>query len=47
MPKGMLFPVPLLCSMTFGAAVRVREGEAKEAFLERLRGALLDLQPTD
>lgn len=47
MPKGMLFPVPLLCSMTFGAAVRVREGEPKDAFLERLRGALLDLQPAD
>lgn len=47
MPKGMLFPVPLLCSMTFGAPVRLRDGETKDAFLDRLRQALEDLQSSD
>lgn len=45
MPKGFFLPVPLLCSMTFGAPLRLYEGEPKEAFLERLRSALLELQP--
>ncbi len=45
MPKGMFFPVPLLCSMTFGAPLRLIEGEEKEAFLLRLRNAMLELQP--
>ncbi|MBL8239292.1 MAG: 1-acyl-sn-glycerol-3-phosphate acyltransferase [Bryobacterales bacterium] len=45
MPKGMFFPVPLLCSMTFGAPLRLLEGEEKETFLLRLRNAMLELQP--
>jgi len=45
MPKGFFFPVPLLCSMTFGAPLRLIEGEEKEAFLLRLRNAMLELQP--
>ncbi|HEU0120671.1 MAG TPA: lysophospholipid acyltransferase family protein [Bryobacteraceae bacterium] len=45
MPKGRFFPVPLVCSMTFGAPLRLREGEEKEAFLSRLRNAMLELQP--
>jgi hypothetical protein len=41
MPKGSLFPVPLLCSATFGRPARLQPGEDKAAFLERLRNALL------
>ncbi len=43
MPKGEVVPVPLLCTVSFGAAVRIEDGEAKEAFLDRARGALLKL----
>lgn len=45
MPKGVFFPVPLLCSMTFGTPLRLLDGEEKEAFLLRLRNAMLELQP--
>lgn len=45
MPKGALLPVPLLCSVTFGPPLVLREGEAKVDFLERTRAALLALAP--
>lgn len=45
MPKGMFFPIPLLCSMTFGTPLRLLEQEDKDSFLARLRGAMLELQP--
>lgn len=45
MPKGEVVPVPLLCTVTFGAALRVAEGEEKAAFLDRASGALLALRP--
>ena len=41
LPKGELVPVPLLCSITFGAPLRLAPGESKEAFLPRARNALL------
>jgi 1-acyl-sn-glycerol-3-phosphate acyltransferase len=44
MPKGHLLPVPLLCSVRFGAALALRDGEDKAAFLHRARGAILALQ---
>lgn len=43
MPKGEIVPVPLLCTVSFGAALRIEDGEAKAAFLARARGALLRL----
>ena len=43
LPKGETIPVPLLCSINFGAPVRVVPGEDKAAFLERARRALLEL----
>ncbi len=43
MPKGEVVPIPLLCTVTFGAALRLAAGEDKEAFLTRARGALLAL----
>ncbi|MFV3304968.1 lysophospholipid acyltransferase family protein [Pseudomonas sp. NY15181] len=43
MPKGRALPLPLLCTLSFGAPLAVQEGEGKEAFLERAREALLRL----
>jgi hypothetical protein len=45
MPKGEFVPIPLLCTLTFGAPIRVTPGEDKDAFLERARTALLELAP--
>jgi 1-acyl-sn-glycerol-3-phosphate acyltransferase len=45
MPKGEVIPVPLICTLTFGAPVHVSPDEAKEAFLARASIALLALQP--
>ena len=47
MPKGMLVPLPLLCTATFGPSIQVREGESKEAFLDRAREALVELAPDE
>ena len=43
MPKGEGVPLPLICTVTFGAPIHLSEGEAKEDFLARARQALLDL----
>ncbi len=45
MPKGEVVPIPLLCTVTFGAPMQVASGEDKGAFLERARMALLTLAP--
>ncbi|PYC29444.1 1-acyl-sn-glycerol-3-phosphate acyltransferase [Aquipseudomonas alcaligenes] len=45
MPKGRALPLPLLCTLSFGAPLERQEGEDKAAFLERARNALLDLAP--
>jgi 1-acyl-sn-glycerol-3-phosphate acyltransferase len=45
MPKGEIVPVPLLCTVTFGAALHLEEGEGKTAFLDRAAAALLALRP--
>lgn len=45
MPKGQLIPIPLLCTVTFGAALPRIDGEDKAAFLERARAAMLELRP--
>jgi len=43
LPKGELIPVPLLCSVNFGAPLQLRAGEDKAGFLEHARRALLEL----
>ena len=43
MPKGSLFPIPLLCAITFGEPLRLREHEGKEQFLQRLNARLTSL----
>jgi 1-acyl-sn-glycerol-3-phosphate acyltransferase len=45
MPKGQLIPIPLLCTVTFGASLPRIDGEDKAAFLERARAAMLALRP--
>jgi hypothetical protein len=45
MPKGAAIPVPLLCTLTFGAPVRIAAGEPKDAYLGRARDALAALCP--
>ncbi len=47
MPKGRALPLPLLCTLSFGAALEAIEGEGKDAFLERARNALLALAPEE
>ncbi len=44
LPKGETIPVPLLCSVNFGAPLRLDAGEDKAAFVERCRDALLALR---
>jgi 1-acyl-sn-glycerol-3-phosphate acyltransferase len=43
LPKGEFLPLPILCSVTFGAPIRVERGEDRKVFLERARAALLGL----
>ncbi|MEM7746111.1 MAG: lysophospholipid acyltransferase family protein [Pseudomonadota bacterium] len=41
LPKGEVVPIPLACTVTFGAPIRLSPGEAKGDFLTRARDALL------
>lgn len=45
MPKGEIVPIPLLCTVTIGAPIQVRDEEDKRAFLDRSAHALLALAP--
>ncbi len=44
MPKGEVVPVPVLCSVTFGAPVALQEGETRKDFLVRARQAVVALR---
>jgi 1-acyl-sn-glycerol-3-phosphate acyltransferase len=44
MPKGEVVPVPVLCSVTFGAPIALEAGEDKRAFLARARDAVVALR---
>jgi 1-acyl-sn-glycerol-3-phosphate acyltransferase len=43
LPKGDFLLVPLLAAVTFGAPIRLGEGEDKTTFLERARRAVAEL----
>lgn len=43
MPKGTFFPVPLICTVRFGAPMSLEAQETKEEFLERTRDAVIRL----
>ncbi|RST51443.1 lysophospholipid acyltransferase family protein [Variovorax sp. MHTC-1] len=45
LPKGTLVPIPLACSVRYGAPISLAEGEDKNAFIARARAAMLDLRP--
>jgi 1-acyl-sn-glycerol-3-phosphate acyltransferase len=45
MPKGEVIPLPLMCTVTFGAPVTLEPGEDRGAFLSRAATALLALAP--
>ncbi len=45
MPKGEVVPVPILCTVTFGAPMQLGVEEDKRAFLERTRNAVVALRP--
>ena len=44
LPKGEVIPVPVLCSVTFGAPIRLEDGEDRRAFLDLARQAVLSLR---
>jgi 1-acyl-sn-glycerol-3-phosphate acyltransferase len=44
LPKGEVVPVPVLCSVTFGAPLQVQAGEERRVFLERARSAVVALR---
>jgi 1-acyl-sn-glycerol-3-phosphate acyltransferase len=44
LPKGEVVPVPVLCSVTFGAPIAVQSGEACKDFLARARECVMALR---
>lgn len=44
MPKGEVVPVPILCSVTFGAPIVLEPGEERRHFLDRARQAVIALR---
>ena len=45
MPKGEVIPLPLICTVTFGPPIHLRDGEDKDAFLARAAEALVAISP--
>ncbi|MDO9402819.1 MAG: lysophospholipid acyltransferase family protein [Polaromonas sp.] len=45
LPKGTLIPIPLACTVRFGAPLVLAEGEDKNTFIARAREAMLALRP--
>jgi len=44
LPKGEVVPVPILCSVTFGAPIKLEAGEDRAHFLHRARSAVIALR---
>lgn len=44
MPKGEVVPVPILCTVIFGAPTPLGQGEEKRAFLDRAREQVMSLR---
>ncbi|MDD2809432.1 lysophospholipid acyltransferase family protein [Rhodoferax sp.] len=44
MPKGEVVPVPVLCSVTFGAPMHLQPGEDRHDFLQRARQSVMALR---
>ena len=45
LPKGTLVPLPLACTVRYGAPLVLAAGEDKATFMARARAAMLDLRP--
>lgn len=45
LPKGEVIPVPFICTVRFGAAMRLEKGESKPGFLQRAEEMVLVLGP--
>ena len=43
LPKGEFLPIPLLCSVNFGAPLRLLPDESRDAFLTRARSAVQNM----
>lgn len=43
LPKGAVLPIPMTCTVRFGAPVALAADEAKDAFLERARNEVVNL----
>lgn len=43
LPKGEIIPIPLVCTVTFGAALHLQSNESRHAFIERAEHALRSL----
>ncbi len=46
LPKGEVLPIPIVCSVSFGAPMLLQPGEEKLAFLQRARDAVIALHAT-
>jgi 1-acyl-sn-glycerol-3-phosphate acyltransferase len=44
-PKGQWLPVPMICSVTYGAPLAIGPEEEKDAFTQRAEAAVLALRP--
>lgn len=47
MPKGEIIPLPLMCSVIFGAPIQRADGEERRDFLTRAAAALVALKPAE
>ncbi|ULJ61264.1 lysophospholipid acyltransferase family protein [Wielerella bovis] len=45
LPKGKILPIPLVCHVQIGDAIKLQDNESKEEFLQRCRQAMLNLAP--
>lgn len=45
MPKGAIWPVPLICKVHFGATITLADNEPKADFLQRARERIVELSP--
>lgn len=43
LPKGEILPVPMVCTVRFGAPIALAADESRESFLERARAAVVAL----
>ena len=45
LPKGEIVPIPFICTVTFGAPIRIGLDEGKQGFLKRAESEMLALAP--